>query len=111
MRLVRGTVPPPVYLLLDGSRSMALGRPPKFDAARQVAAALGYVAMTGLAQVGVTVFADRLIDDFPPQGSDRGVVSLLRFLDRLAPAGRAPRWRRRPGGSACGGSRAARWLC
>ncbi len=84
VRQVRQANPPPVYLLLDGSRSMALGRPPKFDAARQVAAALGYVALTGLARVGVTVFADRLIDDLPPQGPDRGVVSLLRFLEGLA---------------------------
>jgi uncharacterized protein (DUF58 family) len=85
VRQVRGTVPPPVYLLLDGSRSMALGRPPKFDAARQAATALGYVALAGLARVGVTVFADRLIGDLPPQGPNRGVVSLLGFLDRLAP--------------------------
>ncbi len=85
VRPVRGTVPTPVYLLLDGSRSMGLGRPPKFDAARQVAAALGYVALSGLARVGVTVFADRLIDDLPPQGPARGVVSLLHFLDGLAP--------------------------
>ena len=85
VRQIRQPIPPPVYLLLDGSRSMAPGRPPKFDAARQVAAALGYVALAGLARVGVTAFADRLIDDLPPQGSDRGVVSLLRFLDRLTP--------------------------
>jgi uncharacterized protein (DUF58 family) len=85
VRQVRGTNPPPVYLLLDGSRSMALGRPPKFDAARQTAAALGCVALAGLARVGVTVFADRLLDDLPPQGPDRGAVSLLRFLDKLAP--------------------------
>ena len=85
VRQVRGTVPPPVYLLLDGSRSMALGRPPKFDAARRVAAALGYAALTGLARVGVTVFADRLVEDLPLQGPERGAVSLLRFLGGLAP--------------------------
>jgi len=85
VRQVRGTIPPPVYLLLDGSRSMALGRPPKFDAARRVAAALGYVALANLARVGVTVFADRLIDALPPQGPEGGVVRLLRFLDGLVP--------------------------
>ena len=85
VRPVRAASPPLVYLLLDGSRSMALGRPPKFDAARQVAAALGYVALAGLAQVGVTVFADGLFDDLPPQGPNRGVVALLRFLEGLTP--------------------------
>jgi uncharacterized protein (DUF58 family) len=85
VRQARATSPPPVYLLLDGSRSMALGRPPKFDAARQVAATLGCVALAGQARVGVTVFADRLIGDLPPRGPDRGVASLLRFLDGLAP--------------------------
>ena len=64
---------------------MALGRPPKFDAARQVAAALGYVALAGLARVEVTVFAEGLFDDLPPQGPNRGVVALLRFLDGLTP--------------------------
>jgi uncharacterized protein (DUF58 family) len=86
VRQVRGVAaPPPVYLLLDGSRSMTLGRPPKFDAARQVAAALGCVALAGLARVGVSVFADRLIEDLPPQGPGRDPVSLCRFLGRLAP--------------------------
>jgi uncharacterized protein (DUF58 family) len=85
VRPVRTASPPPVYFLLDASRSMALSRPPKFDAARQVAAALGYVALAGLAQVGVTVFADGLFDELPPQGPNRGVVALLHFLDGLTP--------------------------
>jgi uncharacterized protein (DUF58 family) len=34
-----------VYLLLDASASMSLGRPSKFDAARQAAAAVAYVAL------------------------------------------------------------------
>jgi uncharacterized protein (DUF58 family) len=86
VRQVRGPLaPPPLYLLLDGSRSMTLGRPPKFDAARQVAAALGCVALAGLARVELSVFADRLLADLPPQGPGRDAVSLCRFLGRLTP--------------------------
>src|SRR3954469_13128411 len=37
-----------VYILLDVSRSMAFGAPSKFDYARQVAAALAYIALADL---------------------------------------------------------------
>src|SRR5439155_23973767 len=37
----------PVRIFLDASESMAFGTPRKFDFARQVAAAIGYVALCG----------------------------------------------------------------
>lgn len=40
-----------VHLWLDASRSMAWGEPSKFDFARRLAAALGYVALVGLDRV------------------------------------------------------------
>src|SRR5881398_2425430 len=42
-----------VYLLLDCSRSMAFGDPPKFDFARRVAAALAYIALADLDRVAL----------------------------------------------------------
>ena len=54
-----------VYLLLDCSRSMAFGDPPKFDYARQVAAALGYIALADLDRVAVVAFAGDIVADFP----------------------------------------------
>jgi uncharacterized protein (DUF58 family) len=40
-----------IHLLLDASRSMAWGDPEKWDYARRLAAALGYVALVGLDRV------------------------------------------------------------
>ncbi len=46
----------PVRIFLDASESMAFGEPRKFDFARQVAAAIGYVALCGFDRVSVNVF-------------------------------------------------------
>ena len=48
----------PVRIFLDASESMTFGAPPKFDFARQVAAAVGYVALCGFDRVSVCVFPD-----------------------------------------------------
>src|SRR4029434_4184397 len=41
----------PVAIFLDASESMPFGEPRKFDFARQVAAAVGYVALSGFDRV------------------------------------------------------------
>jgi uncharacterized protein (DUF58 family) len=46
----------PVTIFLDASESMTFGEPPKFDFARRVAAAIGYVALCGFDRVSVHVF-------------------------------------------------------
>ena len=48
----------PVRIFLDASESMTFGAPPKFDFARQVAAAIGYVALCGFDRVSVIPIAD-----------------------------------------------------
>jgi uncharacterized protein (DUF58 family) len=48
----------PVRIFLDASESMTFGVPPKFDFARQVAAAVGYVALCGFDRVTVHAFPD-----------------------------------------------------
>ena len=48
----------PVRIFLDASESMTFGVPPKFDFARQIAAAVGYVALCGFDRVTVHVFPD-----------------------------------------------------
>src|ERR1700759_2618938 len=48
----------PVRIFLDASESMAFGEPRKFDFARQIAAAIGYVALCGFDRVSVTVFPE-----------------------------------------------------
>src|SRR5580765_806585 len=46
----------PVRIFLDSSESMTFGEPRKFDFARQVAAAIGYVALCGFDRVSVIPF-------------------------------------------------------
>ena len=48
----------PVRIFLDASESMLFGSPAKFDFARQVAAAVGYVALCGFDRVSVNVFPE-----------------------------------------------------
>src|SRR5213082_2466346 len=48
----------PVRIFLDASESMTFGDPRKFDFARQVAAAVGYVALSGFDRVSVIPFPD-----------------------------------------------------
>jgi uncharacterized protein (DUF58 family) len=76
-----------VYILLDASRSMAFGRPPKFDFARQVAAALAYIALADLDRVAIVAFAGDILADFPLTRGKARILSLLKFLEGLQPDG------------------------
>jgi uncharacterized protein (DUF58 family) len=78
-----------VYILLDCSRSMAVGNPPKFDYARQVAAALAYIALADLDRVAVVAFAGDVVADFPLTRGKARILGLLKFLEGLAPQGTA----------------------
>ncbi len=78
-----------VYLLLDCSRSMAFGNPPKFDYARRVAAALAYIALADLDRVALVAFAGDVVADFPLARGKGRVLSLLHFLEGLWPQGAA----------------------
>src|SRR5215212_8920428 len=48
----------PVRIFLDASESMNFGEPTKFHFAKQIAAAVGYVALCGFDRVAVNVFPD-----------------------------------------------------
>lgn len=72
-----------VYFLLDCSRSMGFGEPAKFDLARQVTAALAYIALADLDRVAVIAFADRIVADFRLTRGKARILSLLDFLERL----------------------------
>jgi uncharacterized protein (DUF58 family) len=50
----------PVRIFLDASESMTFGEPRKFDFARQVAAAIGYVALSGFDRVNLIPFPNPL---------------------------------------------------
>lgn len=72
-----------VYFLLDCSHSMAFGQPAKFDLARQVTAALAYIALADLDRISVVAFADRVIDVFPVTRGKARILALLDFLESL----------------------------
>jgi uncharacterized protein (DUF58 family) len=72
-----------VYIFLDASRSMAFGTPPKFDFARQVAAALAYIALADLDRVAIVAFGGDVVADFPLTRGKARILSLLKFLENL----------------------------
>lgn len=87
----------PVRIFLDASESMTFGEPPKFDFARQVAAALGYVALSGFDRVTVVPFPPLAPEPGGPDGtkaaeraargalrSVRGKKSALQFFRNLS---------------------------
>lgn len=79
---------PHVYVLLDCSPSMGLGGPAKFDLARQIAAALGYVALEGLARLSVMAFCDGIVAELPPIRHKAHTPRLLGFLRSLSLQGK-----------------------
>jgi uncharacterized protein (DUF58 family) len=74
-----------VYLLVDCSASMALGRPAKFQLARQIAAALGYVSLAAGDRLAAAALADTLVAELPTICHPARLVRLLRFLEGLSP--------------------------
>ena len=73
-----------VYLLLDASQSMAAA-PAKFQCALRVAASLAYIAMSNLDRVAIHPFADRPLPEFPMTRGKGKILTLLKYLERLAP--------------------------
>ena len=63
----------PVRVFLDASESMNFGTPRKIDFAKQIAAAVGYVALCGFDRVSVNVFPEA-----PEQNVYRGALRAVR---------------------------------
>lgn len=83
-----------IHLLVDASESMnfprgdsASGRPTKFDYARKVAAALGYIGLLRYDRVGVSGFAQALGSRVPVLRSRSAVPQLFEYLETLKPGG------------------------
>ncbi len=76
-----------IHVLIDTSRSMRLGEPPKIDYARRVAAALGYIGLNNLDRVGVVAFADELGTPMPPQRGRQQIFTMFRYFEALQPGG------------------------
>lgn len=76
-----------VYFLVDCSRSMQSGSPAKFDLARQVCAALAYIALANLDRVSVTAFDSGIQGHFPLTRGKARILSLMQFLEGLSASG------------------------
>jgi len=76
-----------VYLLVDVSRSMTLGDPPKVDYARRVAAALAYIALANLDRAALVSFSNGLKDTLPPARGKGRIHKVFRFLTALEGGG------------------------
>src|ERR1044072_9299809 len=75
----------PVRLFLDASESMSFGMPVKFYLSRQVAAAIGYVALCGFDRVTVCAFPENS-EETAVRGALRAVrgrKSTLEFFKNL----------------------------
>ena len=75
-------------IVMDTSASMALGTPPKWEAARRLAAALAFLGLAGMDRVAIGVLGSRAKRTQHLRGKD-GVARLWAFLDGLEPAGRS----------------------
>ncbi|MEY2427722.1 MAG: hypothetical protein QOJ40_607 [Verrucomicrobiota bacterium] len=65
----------PVRIFLDASESMTFGEPRKFDFARQIAAAIGYVALSGFDRVSVIPFPNSPLGSLQDGGSQQPATS------------------------------------
>ncbi len=76
----------PVRIFLDASESMTFGEPRKFDLARQIAGAIGYVALCGFDRVSVVPFPEQAKESASRAAlrSVRGRRSGLGFLQSLS---------------------------
>lgn len=75
-----------VHILVDSSESMNWGIPNKLTFARQVAAALGYLALTRFDSVTGASFAESLVEPIPRLRGKNQAMRFLRLLDQ-APVG------------------------
>jgi len=76
-----------IYLLLDSSLSMAIGKPRKLSYAMKVAAALCYVGLANLDRVSILPFSSELRGRLPPARGKGRIFKVFEFLRNLRPEG------------------------
>jgi uncharacterized protein (DUF58 family) len=76
-----------IYLLVDASRSMAEGNPPKIAYAKKIAAALGYIGLKNLDKVGGASFSENLTAPLALGRGKKQILSLFNFLTALGSGG------------------------
>lgn len=76
-----------VYLMLDCSRSMQFGNPPKFDLARHLVAALAYIALADLDRIAILAYADGIVAELPVTRGKARILPIMKFLEELPASG------------------------
>ncbi|MFO0534797.1 MAG: DUF58 domain-containing protein [Planctomyces sp.] len=72
-----------LWLLLDCSNSMNLADGRKFDLARQLAAALAWIALADLDRISVLACAAGVVEQFPLTRGRERILPLMQFLQGL----------------------------
>ncbi|NJN66665.1 MAG: DUF58 domain-containing protein [Chloroflexaceae bacterium] len=72
-----------IHLLLDVSRSMAWGNPPKLRVVLQLAGTLGYLSLTHSDRVHVVPFGSSALRPFGPARGKGRLMELLRYLEAV----------------------------
>ncbi len=85
IKLFRAEKNQTVHILLDMSRSMKTGNPPKHICAKKIAAALCYICLANLNQIGITALTDTLGPAISPAGGRQVYLSVVNFLSELEP--------------------------
>ncbi|MCL2744806.1 MAG: DUF58 domain-containing protein [Planctomycetaceae bacterium] len=82
-----------VYFFIDCSPSMAAGTSirgeTKLDYAKKIAAALAYIALSGLDRVSIISFSDGIQERFPLIRGKQNILRILYFLENIQISGSA----------------------
>jgi len=76
-----------IYILIDCSKSMAIGNPMKLHYAMQVGAALGYIGLANLDRVAIIPFAETLKGRMPPARGKGRIFKIFEFLRNVEMGG------------------------
>ena len=76
-----------LHLLIDASRSMAFGSPHKLTLAKRLAAALGYIALSGHERVAIEAFSGDGVQRIRPCRGRASVRRLFTFIESIEASG------------------------
>jgi uncharacterized protein (DUF58 family) len=74
-----------VHLLIDASRSMAVGGASRLRLAQQLVGALGYLALAHSDRLQIVPFGPAALPAFGPARGKARMIEMLRFVEGLAP--------------------------
>jgi uncharacterized protein (DUF58 family) len=76
-----------IYVLMDCSKSMRIGDPPKLQYAMKVSAALCYIGLANLDRVSIIPFSNELHERLPPARGKGRIFKVFDFLRSVEPGG------------------------